>query len=352
MVVAMAKPPHCVAEVRPWTALGQGGGMIEVATERVKPRDAELQVTIADGGGPLVVLVHGWPELGYSWRHQLRPLAEAGYRVIAPDMRGYGASECPPDVESYDIMALAGDVVGLIEHYGDGTPAFLVGHDWGSLVSWPLSVMRPELFAGVACLSVPYFPVAEQSLIDVLTEVVGDAFHYILYFQTEGVAEAEFDRDPIGAMREVMWLGSGEGAAAGELTASDAAERTTMLRGGSHPLPPWLSQGDLGAYASAFAKTGFRGGFNWYRNLHRNHSLMSPWRAQSVRIPAAFIAGDADTVLTSTGEVGPEHPMLVAQAAMVPDLTVTMIEGGGHWIQQERPDEVNAALLEFFASVR
>ncbi len=332
--------------------MSEANDTIEITTERVKPRDAELQVTIADGGGPLVVLVHGWPELAYSWRHQLRPLAEAGYRVIAPDMRGYGASDCPPDVQSYDITALAGDVVGLIEHYGNGEPAFLVGHDWGSLISWPLSVMRPDLFAGVACLSVPYFPVAEQSLIDVLTEVVGDSFHYILHFQEEGVAEAEFDSDPIGSMREVMWLGSGEAAAQGEqLTAMDSAERTTMLHGGSHPLPPWLTQGDLDAYASAFAKTGFRGGFNWYRNLHRNHSLMSQWRMQPVKIPAAFIAGDADTVLTSTGEVGPEHPMLVNQAAMVPDLTVTMIEGGGHWIQQERPDEVNAALLAFFEQV-
>ncbi len=321
---------------------------IQITSERVRPRDAELSVTLADGGGPLIVLVHGWPELAYSWRHQLRPLAEAGYRVIAPDMRGYGASDCPAEVADYDIMALVGDVVGLIEHYGDGQPALVVGHDWGSLVSWPLSVMRPDLLAGVACLSVPYFPVGEQSLIERLRANVGDGFHYILHFQEEGVVEAEFDPDPIGAMREMLWLGSGEAAEAGErLTAADDADRTSMLRGGAFPLPSWLTQGDLDAYAAAFARTGFRGGFNWYRNLHRNHSLMSPWRSRPVDVPAAFIAGDLDSVLTATGEVGPDHPMLVVQRAFVADLSVTMIEGGGHWIQQEKPDEVNAALLSF-----
>lgn len=329
-----------------------GESAIEITTERVRPRGTELAVTVADGGGPLVVLVHGWPELAYSWRHQLRPLAEAGYRVIAPDMRGYGASECPPDVSDYDIMALVGDVVGLVEHYGRGEPAVVVGHDWGSLVSWPLAVMRPDLLAGVACLSVPFFPVGEQSLIDRLQANVGDGFHYILHFQTEGVAEAEFDPDPIGAMREMLWLGSGEAAESGEqLTAADRTDRTTMLRGGAHPLPTWLSQGDLDAYAAAFARTGFRGGFNWYRNLHRNHSLMSPWRDRGVEIPAAFIAGELDSVLTATGEVGPDHPMLLAQRAYVGDLSETMIAGGGHWIQQEKPDEVNDALLRFIERV-
>lgn len=320
----------------------------EIRTERVDVDGVGLQVTVAgDDDAPLVVLVHGFPELAYSWRHQLTGLSAAGYKVVAPDMRGYGASDRPEAIEAYDIFQLVGDVVGLIRHYG--APATVVGHDWGAMVAWATAQFRPDLLRGVVGVSVPYGPSLDVSLLDLIRMSAGpDGFHYILYFQEPGVAEAELDADPIGTMRRVLWMASAEGMALLEADPS-AAPTSSFL--GERPapsgLPSWLSDGDFEAYGRAFTATGFTGGLNWYRNLQRNWELGRPWRHTPITIPAAFIGGRQDPVISRTGDLDGAHPMLELQAQYCPDLTVTLIDGAGHWTQQEKPDETNAALLEF-----
>lgn len=323
----------------------------EITIERVKPVDAELAVHVAgDADGPLVVLVHGFPELAYSWRHQIRSLADAGYHVIAPDMRGYGTSDKPEAVTDYDIFHLCGDVAGLIRHYGGG-PAVLIGHDWGAIVAWAFAQFRSDLLAGVAGLSVPFLPQLDASLIEMLRErVEPDEFHYILYFQESGVADAELDADPMLTLRHTLWQASGDPRI--QPPERHSSEGPQFLAG-SVPdgLPAWLTQGDFNAYAEAYLRGGFTGPINWYRNLHRNWELMSPWRHAGVTIPTTFIAGRRDPVLTSTlppnAIAMEEHPMLALQAAFCPDVVVTLIDDGGHWIQQEHPDAVTAALVAF-----
>lgn len=315
-----------------------------IRLERVDVGGVELQVAVA-GEGPVVVLLHGFPELAYSWRHQIRDLAAAGYRVIAPDMRGYGASDCPDDVDQYTIFHLVGDVVALLRRYSPNEGAVVVGHDWGAWIAWSLALMRPDLLAGVAGVSVPFAPHLDASIIDVLRERVGDGFHYILWFQEPGVADVELDADPIDTMRTLLWLASGDM----EPPAVAAAATRTGFLAGPVPegLPPWLHQGDLDAYSQAFLRTGFTGGLNWYRNLHRNWELMAPWRHMGVSTPALFIGGRQDPVLTGSGELDGAHPLLELQAQTVADLRVVLIEGAGHWTQQERPEATSAALLEF-----
>lgn len=323
----------------------------EITTVRVKPADAELAVyTAGPIDGPLVVLVHGFPELAYSWRHQIRSLADAGYRVIAPDMRGYGDSDKPEDVTDYDIFHLGADIAGLIRHFGGG-PAVLVGHDWGAIVAWAFAQFRPDLLAGVAGLSVPFIPQLDVSLIEALSERVGpDEFHYILYFQEPGTADAELDADPLDSLRHTLWQASGD-------PRIEAPQRPDpggrQFLAGSVPdgLPDWMTQGDFNAYASAYLRGGFTGPINWYRNLHHNWELMGPWRHAGVAVPAAFIAGRRDPVLTSTLPADvtamEDHPMLALQAAFCPQVDVTLIDDGGHWIQQEHPNAVTNALVAF-----
>ncbi len=322
---------------------------MEITTERVQLADVELQCTVA-GEGPLVLLLHGFPELAYSWRHQIRDLAAAGYRVVAPDMRGYGASDRPEAVEDYDIFHLVGDVVGLIRHHG-AERATVVGHDWGALVAWATSVFRPDLLHGVCGVSVPFLPHMSQSLPTLLRESVGpDGFHYMLYFQDVGPAETELEADVYQAMRTLFWTVSADMP---EFASSGEATRTTFLPDLELPegLPGWLSDGDLLAYVQAFSRSGFAGGINWYRNLHRNWELGWPWHDRGVAVPAMFIGGCQDPVLAGSAPVEPGHPMLGYQAAYVPDLRLRLIDGAGHWIQQERPEETSAALLDFLAEL-
>jgi len=319
----------------------------DIHIERVKPLDAELNITTA-GDGPLVILVHGFPETSYSWRHQITALAEAGYKVVVPDMRGYATSDAPQKITDYDIFHLTGDIAGLIRHYGGG-PATVIGHDWGAMVTWALAQFRPDLLNGIATMSVPYMPPIEISLIDMLKANTGDGFHYILYFQEPGEAEKELDADPINTMRKILWLASGDI----DLTTIDTGDDRSGFIDGIVPdgLPPWLNQGDLDAYAQAFIRSGYTGGLNWYRNLHRNWELTKPWQHAPITVPTLFMTGTKDMVLASSGPVDETHPMLAFQAQYVPDLRLSFIEGAGHWNQQEKPEATNKALLEFLAEV-
>ena len=297
------------------------------------------------GSGPLVLLCHGWPELAYSWRHQMPVLAAAGYRVVAPDMRGYGGSSVPHGIADYAITDLVGDMVALVAALGE-TRACIVGHDWGANVAWSAALMRPDVFVAVAALSVPHRPRSAAAPPLAVLQAAGLHDYYWFYFNREGEAEAEFERDLESALRKVLVGISGD---------ADKARSLNVPAGGGFldglvdppVLPPWLSEADVAVYAAAFRKNGLRGPFNWYRNLDRNWALTAPFQGAKVMPPALFIAGDRDGVITTS--MGKRA--LDTLSAGVPNLRgKVLIEGAGHWIQQERPAEVNAALLGFLAA--
>ncbi len=317
-------------------------------SEEIRRRDLAangITLHIAEAGqGPLVLLCHGWPELAYSWRHQMAPLAAAGYHVVAPDMRSYGGSSAPPAIADYAITDLVGDMVALVAALGE-TRAAIVGHDWGAMVAWSAALMRPDLFQAVAALSVPFRARHPQAPPLAQLRADGREDFYWFYFNREGVAEAEFERDIPAAMRRVLVQGSGD-APAGRALGLMVAPGGGFLDGIDDPpaLPAWLSAGGIEVYAAAFAKSGFRGGFNWYRNLDRNWVLTAPFQGAKIQPPALFVAGTNDAVIAS--KMGRRH--LEQMDAHVPQLRAKrLVDGAGHWIQQERPAEVNAALLGF-----
>lgn len=296
------------------------------------------------GEGPLVLLVHGWPELGYSWRHQLPALARAGFRAVAPDMRGYGKTDVPTSIDEYTIFHLVGDLVALVEALGE-TRATVVGHDWGATVAWTAALLRPDVFPAVATMSVPYRGRGPKDPITMLRESGNDDY-YLVYFQNPGV-EAEFERDPTLTFRKVLYGVAGENP---ENLAMGVVPRGGGFLDRLHDpeqLPPWLSTDDLAFYAAEFTRTGFGGGLGWYRNLARNWELTAPFQGKRIEQPALFIAGARDPV--NAGKRG-QNAMRNMEVS-VPNLTRVILEGAGHWIQQERPNEVNEALVTFLRRV-
>lgn len=312
---------------------------ITPAERYVDTNGVTLRVTEAgERGAPVVVLAHGFPELAYSWRHQIPVLAAAGYHVIAPDQRGYGGSSRPPAVEDYDIAALTGDLLGLLDSElgGGAEKAIMVGHDWGSPVVCTFALLHPDRVAAVAALSVPPVPRATEPPTRIWRRLVGDGFFYILHFQQPGVADAEMARDVRDSMARMIAM-QGLSAPAAELA--------------GHPLPPlpdWISAAEFDHYVRAFEQTGFTGALNWYRNFDRNWELTDPDSgrkpAVTITAPTLFLAGSADPVLTFT----PRHRVHDVVAGQYREV---LLDGAGHWLQQERPDEVNAVLLEFLAGL-
>jgi pimeloyl-ACP methyl ester carboxylesterase len=313
-------------------------------TERVVDTNGVRLHTLEAGrrGDPLVVLTHGFPELAYSWRHQLPVLAAAGYHVLAPDQRGYGGSSRPESLDEYSIVALTADLIGLLDDAGAQRATF-VGHDWGSIIAWHMPLLHPDRVAAVAGLSGPPVPRSRKPPIAAWRKVFGDNFFYILYFQEPGVAEANLGRDPATTIRRI-------------LAASSPSEEKSALMSRPGPegfverlfepkgLPDWLSQDELDHYIEQFTRTGFSGALNWYRNFDRNWELTADTAATTITVPSLFLAGADDPVLSFTttdryAEVvrGPYRQLI--------------IDGAGHWIQQERPDEVNEALLNLMSEV-
>jgi pimeloyl-ACP methyl ester carboxylesterase len=291
------------------------------------------------GDGPLVILCHGWPELSYSWRHQIPAIAEAGFHVIAPDMRGFGRSGAPDDIGAYSIFDLVGDMVALVAALGHEEAA-IIGHDWGAPVAWHAALFRPDLFSAVAGLSVPPPWRGRGRPLDTLREAGINNFYW-QYFQPPGVAEREFERDVDLTMRTLLGRGFSDPAASlfvedGKGFLGDA----TLDR----PLPDWLGEADLAHFIETYRTSGFRGGLNWYRNIDRNWELTAPWQGAQIRQPSLFIAGSKDSVIT--GLIGAKR--VAALERVLPNLKQKLIiDGAGHWIQQERPAEVNAALIGF-----
>jgi pimeloyl-ACP methyl ester carboxylesterase len=333
----------CVSQpaTTPSPVAGVSFRMIE--TNGIKLRVAEA------GKGPLVVLVHGWPESWYSWRHQIPAIAAAGYHVIAPDMRGYGKSDKPAAVEDYDVVDLSGDIVGLLDALGE-EKAILIGHDWGAVATWNTVLLHPDRFSAMIAMSVPNGGRGAAAPLASMKAAFGDNFYYILYHnEPGGVAEAEYDSDPRGILSRLY---------ASTDTPRDPPTVTDPKRsaGGWIPrlgkpkeLPPWLMQADLDYFVTEFSEAGFRGGVNYYRNFDRNWQITPQLAGARIKVPVAFIAGTDDIVIR-----GAKEDQLRTQMSRVADdlRAVKLVPGAGHWIQQEKPQETNAFILDFLAGLK
>ena len=315
--------------------------------QRIRSGNIELAVEV-QGQGPLVVLMHGWPELGLSWRHQLPALVAAGYRVAVPDMRGYGASDKPHETGAYTLDIIADDMAAIARALG-AAHWVAVGHDWGAPVAWRCALRFPDQVAAVFCLSVPHSGPPPIPFFDIIDKLYPDRFFYMRYFQDEGVAEAEFESAGWeAALKRVYYMGSGEGVAA--RSGRHVPRDSPMLASLDDPPPgplPFMSDQELAAYAAAFRAGGFRGPLSWYRNFPRNAADSKAYGDNVIRQPAGFLAGDREMVLKMLPN------QLENLRRMCADLRVEIsLPGAGHWVQQERPAEVNAALVAFLGGVR
>ncbi len=303
-----------------------------------------MQVAV-QGSGPLVLLCHGFPELWISWRAQLEALADAGYRAVAPDMRGFGGTSAPDDASAYSQLHLVGDMVELVRALKE-TQAVIVGHDWGAPVAWNAALLRPDIFRAVVGMSVPYSPPGRVEMLSALSQAGIQSF-YMQYFQAPGLAEAELERDVGASIRRIHFGASGKGQALLGRSVFGVLEPGEGFL--DHlvepPSPPdWWSEADIAYYTTEFARTGFRGGLNWYRNIKRSWELLAPWRGQVIRQPSMFIAGSSDDVLKFPSS----KPQIENFAKTLPGLRGShILEGAGHWIQRERAQHVNSLVIDF-----
>jgi len=282
--------------------------------------------------GKPIVLCHGWPEHAYSWRYQVPALAAAGYHVIVPNQRGYGNSSRPTEVTDYDIEHLSGDLVALLDHYGYEDATF-VGHDWGAAVVWGLTLLHPARVNQVINLSVPYLVRGEQPWVEFMEGFLGSDNYFVHFNRQPGVADAVFDENTFQFLRNMYRKNEPPREPQPGMELINLARAEALLG------EPLMSYSELAVFVSAFESTGFTGSINWYRNLDRNWHLLADVDP-IIRQPALMIYGDRDLVARSEN-----------LPAFVPNVEVVKLDCG-HWIQQERPDRVNAALLEFLGKVR
>ncbi len=297
--------------------------------ERVPTNGVTLAVH-EHGSGKPVVLCHGWPEMGWSWRHQVGPLAAAGYRAIVPNQRGYWLSDRPEPVEDYDINALTGDLVGLLDHYGEERAVF-VGHDWGAIVVWALAQLHPDRVAGVVNLSVPFMQRGPTEWVGFWESQLGGDFYIVHFNRQPGVADAAFEENTRQFLRNIyraeQWKEPGPPAQPGMPLINLA--RQAEPRGKA-----FMDDEELDVFVRGFEESGFTGGINWYRNFTRNWHILGD-APQVVQTPSLVIYGQYDVV--------PKSPTLERH---VPNVEVHTLECG-HWIQQEKAAETNALMLEW-----
>jgi len=295
-------------------------------------------------GAPVVVLAHGFPELAYSWRHQIPALAAAGYHVLAPDQRGYGRTTRPTDIAAYNIAELSADLIGLLDDVGADKAVF-IGHDWGSPVVWSSAQLHPDRVAAVVGMSVPPVPRSQIPPTKAFRAIFGDNFFYMLYFQEPGPADVELGGDPRRTITRML---------NGLTRSDDPAAALRMIKPGpagfidrlpeADVLPDWITASEIDHYVAEFTRTGFTGGLNWYRNLDRNWELMVDPPATTIAVPAMFIGGAADPVLSfMRTDRAPE--------VVTGRYREVLIEDAGHWLQQEKPEQVNELLLDFLSSL-
>lgn len=316
-------------------------GEIEVGFRFVETNGIRMRVAEA-GKGPLVLLAHGWPETWRSWRHQLPVLAAEGYHVVAPEMRGYGASDAPGPVGAYDIHELSADMAGLVEALGE-RQAHLAGHDWGSMVAASAALLHPDRWTSLTLMSVPFLPRTPVPPLQIFRQLFGENFFYILYHnEPGGVAEAEYDADPHGLLSR-LYLSPDSARAEPEVVEPHRDAGGWIPRLGA-PLgrPDWLEQEDLDFVVDYFRECGFRGGVNYYRNFDRNWKLMEAYQDSRIAVPTRFLAGAQDPVISG----GSAEQLRETMSESIADLReVALVPGVGHWIQQEAPQETTELLL-------
>lgn len=299
------------------------------------------------GKGPLVILCHGFPEFWYSWRHQLHALADAGFRAVAPDQRGFGQTDCLKNIEDYNIFQLTGDMVGLVHALGKEKAA-IVGHDWGALVAWHCALLRPDIFHTVALLSVPFIPRVWTDVkpVEGMRQMAGEKEFYVLYFQEPGKAEKELEVDIRKTFRRLLYSASGDPPP--EKRWNPFFEKSKRFIDSliePESLPAWLTEHDLEIYTKAFEHTGFRGGLDWYRNYDFRWQQTGFLCGAKLQQPTLFVAGEFDTVISMRRKA---YENLEEN---VPNLwKKVLLPGAGHWIQQERPEEVSQLLIEFLTN--
>ena len=301
----------------------------------------------AKGEGPVILCVHGWPELWYSWRHQIAKLSEVGFRVCAMDVRGYGRSSKPLDVASYSLKNLASDVAAVAAKLSD-EPVVLFGHDWGASIVWHTALLHPDRVKAVAGLSVPYMPGTETSFLDLAEQIYQGRFFYQKYFQGEGIAEQELEADPELSLRKIYYSLSGDAPLNDWL--KKKAETKLLLDDldAPDPFPAWLSDSDLQIYSQAFERGGFRGPLNRYRAQRIDIEELKSLRGLKIEQPACFIGGERDPVRHFV----PGVDLFSAAGNGCNDYRGTTIIGGaGHWVQQECPAETNEALNQFLSDL-
>ncbi len=308
-----------------------------------------IRLHIAEAGtGPTVLLIHGFPESWYSWRYQLPVLAQAGYHAVALDVRGYGRSSKPNTVADYRMVKKVGDIVGLVNSFG-GEPVTVVGHDWGAPIAWMSALLRPDLFRGVAGLSVPYAPPAAPDSVSPtqrMRAMAGDDEFYVEYFQQPGRAEAEIEADVRQWLLGFYWCASGDVRDGPNIS---IVPRGTQLRDKfvyPETMPLWLSETDLDVYAREFEYSGFFGPLSRYRNVDRDWEDLAGFAGRPITIPALFVGGSRD---------GPTiwgAPSIARFPETLPHLFRSeIIDGAGHWIQQEAATRTNALLIEFLGAI-
>jgi epoxide hydrolase A/B len=311
---------------------------MEIAHQRRKVNGVEIHYAEV-GEGPLVVMLHGFPELWYSWRHQLVPLAHAGYRVVAPDLRGFGQSEVSARTEDYSLLSHAQDMTALIATLGD--QPVLVGHDWGANLMWALAVLHPRLARALVGVSIPFYPQPRDPA-QIKASSRGH-FNFAAYFARPGAAEAEFESDPRRFFRTFLYGLSGE-APRGTVDALylGKPEDAALLDG--FPPPParvsWLTEEDLEVYVSSFRRTGLKGALGFYRNIEADYPRLRDAYHATITQPVLFVGGAEEAAV----RFGSIEPMRGALANL---REVLLLPGCGHWVQQERPAEFNRALLAF-----
>ncbi|AGC47102.1 putative epoxide hydrolase [Myxococcus stipitatus DSM 14675] len=303
-----------------------------------------IQLHVAEAGeGPLVLLLHGWPESWYSWRHQIPALASAGFHVVAPDVRGYGRSTAPREVEAYRMTELLADFVGLLDALGERT-AVVVGHDWGAAMAWTCAALHPERFRAVVGMSVPHLGRSPMPPMELFRNAFKDRWFYMLYFQEPGVAEAELEADIPRTMRTILAGTPGFDVAAEAVRARKPGDGFFTGVAPPEQLPSWLTEEDVAFFAKEFAHSGFRGGLNRYRNMDRDWADLPELATVKIEQPALFLVGELDP--------GRAFTPVEYMKPLVPHLReMRVLPGAGHWIQQECADEVNAALLSFLKSL-
>ena len=318
----------------------------EVTHRMIETNGVRLHVA-EQGEGPLIILCHGFPECWYSWRHQLRALANAGFHAVAPDLRGYGQSDRPNDVEKYTILDDIGDIVGLVDALG-AKQAVIAGHDIGAAIAWQAALLRPDRFTGVIALGPPFRPRAfggGSAPPTTLMPQNENAVFYQLYFQTPE-AEAALGRDIRRLFRSQFFSLSGDRppSAGGGFPAGMVPRKGALLTDPAS-LPPWINETDIDVYVAEFTRSGFRGPLNWWRNIDRSWELMAAFDGAAVTVPALYIVGDRDMLVAVFQQA------IAKQSTLVPKLRpAMMLAGCGHWTQQERAPEVSAAIIDFLRS--